>query len=123
MSSRVPSLQLIFSLDRKYHKNMFIMSEKRARLENAVILIVKGDAIKATPSRQVMFMKQLPTMLPNARSKCPFLTELKLVASSGMLVPKATIVAPMTRGGAPSLVAIKEADSMMENAPATTAAE
>ena len=69
-----------------------------------------------------MLMKQLPTMLPKARLKWPFLAELMLVVSSGMPVPKATMVAPMTTGGTPALAAMKEAESTMKKALATTAA-
>ena len=64
------------------------MSENIAKSENAAMSTLKGDAIKATPRMQVTFMKQLPTMLPSAKSKCPFLAEEILVASSGRLVPK-----------------------------------
>ena len=66
------------------------------------------------PRIKVMFMKQLPIMLPNASSKCPFLTAPILVDSSGTLVPKATTVAPMTTGGMPALAARKDADSTMK---------
>ena len=81
---------------------------------------VKGDAISATPRMRVVFMKPLPTMLPSARSKCPFRAELTLVANSGMLVPKATIVAPMTIRGTPMLSAISEEDSTIKNAVVMT---
>jgi hypothetical protein len=43
-----------------------------------------------------------------------------LVTSSGMLVPKATIVAPMTTGGTPALTAMYEAESTMKKALAIT---
>ena len=121
-NSTVPSRQLILSLDRKYHKNRLVISENNAKLENAVMLTAKGDTIKATPRINVMLMKQLPTILPNAKSKWPFLAELILVTNSGMLVPKAIIVAPMTTGGTPALAAMKEAESTMKNALAITPA-
>ena len=82
----------------------------------------RGDAIKATPRMSVMLMKPLPTMLPSAKSKCPFRVELTLVANSGMLVPKAIIVAPITTGGIPTPTAMVEADSTMKNAVAITKA-
>ena len=116
----MPSLQLILSLDRKYHKNRFVISENIAIFENAAMSILKGDAINATPRMRVMLMKQLPTMLPRAKSKKPFRTELTLVANSGMLVPKATTVAPIMTGGTPTLAAMKEEDSTMKNAVAIT---
>ena len=66
-----------------------------------------------------MFMKALPTMLPSARSKCPFLTASTLVASSGMLVPNATIVAPITSSFIPMDLAILVAESTMKYELAT----
>lgn len=51
-----------------------------------------GEETSVTPKMQVTFMKQLPTILPNARSRCPFRVAVMLVASSGMLVPKAMMV-------------------------------
>jgi len=45
-----------------------------------------------------------------------------LVVSSGMPVPKATIVAPMTIGGTLALAAMKDAESTMKKALATTTA-
>ena len=100
-----PSRQPTRSFDRKYHKRRFAISEKMATFEKALTLMLKVEAIRVTPRMQVIFMKQLPTMLPNAMSKCPFLIAPKLVANSGTLVPKATIVAPMTTFGIPTLAA------------------
>jgi hypothetical protein len=45
--------------------------ENITRLENADILTLKVEAVNVTPKMHVVFMKQLPIMLPNARSKCP----------------------------------------------------
>jgi hypothetical protein len=98
----------------KYHKRSFVINEKSATLEKALMLIASDDATKVIPRIKVMFMKQLPTMLPNASSKCPFLMAAKLVDSSGTLVPKATTVAPITTGGMPTLAARKDADSTMK---------
>jgi hypothetical protein len=104
MKSKIaPSRRPILSFDRKYHKRRFAINAKIATFEKALKSILKGDDIKVTPRMQVMFMKQLPTMLPSAKPKCPFLTESMLVASSGMLVPKAITVAPMTSLGMPIL--------------------
>ena len=102
-SRTVPSLQVNFSLDRKYHKRRLVIREKMANLEKAVIFTRRGEATRVTPKIHVMFMKPLPTMLPSARSKCPFRVAAMLVANSGTLVPKATIVAPMMTGGTPTL--------------------
>jgi hypothetical protein len=113
-SKTVPSRRPILSLDRKYHKRRFVINEKIATLEKALITILKGDATNVIPRIKVMFMKQLPITFPNAKSRCPFLTALKLVDSSGTLVPKATTVAPMTTGGMPTLAAKKDEDSTIK---------
>jgi hypothetical protein len=113
-SRTVPSLRPILSFDRKYHKRRFVINEKRATLEKALMLMVRVDATNVIPRIKVIFMKQLPIMLPNASSKCPFLTAPKLVESSGKLVPKATTVAPIKTGGMPTLAARKEADSTIK---------
>ena len=104
-SKTVPSRRPILSFDRKYHKRRFVLNEERATLEKTPMLIVKGDATKVIPRIEVIFMKQLPIILANANSKCPFLTASTLVDNSGALVPKATTVAPMTTGGIPTLEA------------------
>src|SRR3972149_10737205 len=119
-SNRTPSLQLILSLPKKYHKNRLMMSENMTKFEKAAMLTVRGDAINATPRIRVMLMKPLPIMLPSAKSKCPFRAELTLVANSGILVPKATIVAPMTTRGIPALSAMNDDESTMKNAVAIT---
>lgn len=100
------SLQVIFSLDKKYHSNRLATSENMARLENAAMFTFSGEAANVTPKIRVMFMKQLPTMFPRAKSKCPFFAASILVANSGMLVPNATTVAPITTLGMPMLTAM-----------------
>jgi hypothetical protein len=90
-----PSLQVIFSLERKYQRKRLVINENRTRLENAAMSTVNGDDTNETPKMHVMFMKQLPTMFPKAKFKCPFFVALMLVASSGRLVPRAMTVAPM----------------------------
>src|SRR3972149_5072740 len=119
-SNKTPSLQLILSLPKKYHRNRFMISENIAMFEKAAMLTASGDAIKATPRIRVMLMKPLPMMFPSAKSKCPFRAELTAVANSGMLVPKAIIVAPITTRGIPTLTAMKVDDSTMKNAVAIT---
>ena len=63
-SNTVPSRRPILSFDRKYHKRRFVINEKRATLEKALMLIVRDDVIKVIPRIKVMFMNQLPIMLP-----------------------------------------------------------
>ena len=43
-----------------------------AILEKAVMFTFNGEETSVTPKMQVTFMKQLPTILPNARFRCPF---------------------------------------------------
>jgi hypothetical protein len=43
----------------------------------------------------------LPTTLPTAMSRSPLMAAIMLVATSGMLVPAATMVRPMTRSLTP----------------------
>jgi len=73
--------------------------------EKTTMSTLKGAATNVTPKIRVIFIKQLPTMLPSARSGCPFFIESRLVTNSGKLVPIATIVAPITTLGTPTLVA------------------
>ena len=70
------------------------MSENMASLEKADMFTFNGEETNVTPKMHVTFMKQLPIMLPRARSRCPFRVAVMLVASSGTLVPNAIIVAP-----------------------------
>ena len=81
-----------------YHNKVLAIKEKTIRSENADTSTLNGASRKVNPKIKVMFKKQLPMTFPTARSRKPFLTESKLVASSGMLVPKATTVAPTTTG-------------------------
>ncbi len=99
-----------------------MISEKRTGFENAVMLMTDDEAIRATPRMRVILMKHSPMMLPNAKLRSPFLTDDVLVKNAGMLVPKATIVAPITIGGIPTLVAMLEDDSTVKNAATTTTA-
>ena len=68
-NNKTPSLQLILSLPKKYHRNRFMIRENITRFEKAEMLTASGDAIKATPRIRVMLMKPLPTMFPSAKSK------------------------------------------------------
>ena len=110
----MPSRLLTFVFCIMYHKRMLAISEKIIRSENAVTFTLNGASRKVNPKIRVMFKKQLPMTFPTARSKKPLLTESKLVASSGMLVPKATMVEPTMTGGTPALSARKDADSTMK---------
>ena len=86
-----------------YPNTVLDINEKIANFEKAAVSTLNGDSRKVNPKIKVIFIKQLPITFPRARSRKPFLTESKLVASSGILVPKATTVAPTTIGGIPIL--------------------
>jgi hypothetical protein len=55
-------------------------------LEKAIMFTFNGEATSVTPKMQVMFMKPLLTMLPNAISKCPFRVAARVVSLSLYLV-------------------------------------
>ena len=93
---------------------MLEISEKIIKSEKADMFTLRGASSKVNPKIKVMLIKQLPITFPRARSMKPFLTETTLVASSGTLVPKATIVAPTITGGIPEFNAKKDADSIMK---------
>ena len=63
------------------------------------------------PKINVMLIKLLPTMLPKASDECPLKKAFKLKLSSGRLVPKAIMVAPINDSGIPIDSAMTTADS------------
>ena len=63
----------------------------------------------------------LPITFPMARSGLPSSEAPSDTASSGALVPKATIVRPTTSGESPKESAIREAPRTSASAPATRA--
>ena len=58
--------------------------------------IVMGATMAAQPTIRRALKMLLPTMLPTARSGVPFKAETKETKNSGMLVPMAMMVSPMT---------------------------
>ena len=67
-SKTAPSFQPIFSFDKKYDKKTLATNENMIKLVKIAISTLKGAATNVTPKIRVIFMKQLPTMLPSARS-------------------------------------------------------
>ena len=61
-----------------------------------------------------------PTTFPRAISLLPFKAAVTLTASSGALVPKATMVSPIIREGILRRLAIEEAPSTNKSAPLTS---
>jgi len=60
------------------------------------------------PKMSRIFAILLPTILPNAILLSPFKEAAKLTTSSGIDVPNATIVKPMTSEETPNLFASEE---------------
>ena len=61
-----------------------------------------------------------PTTFPMAISLLPFTAAVILTASSGALVPNATIVSPIIKDGIRRRLAIEEAPSTNQSAPFTS---
>jgi hypothetical protein len=122
-SNIAPSLQLIFSLDRKYHKKRLVITENTTKLEKAAATpTFRGEASSGIPKISVVFIKQFPTIFPMAMSKCPFRTKPKLTTSTGTLVPKAMIVEPTVIANIPTLLAMLEAGLVKKKELITTPA-
>ena len=64
-----------------------------------------------------IFRILLPKTLPMVISALPFIAAEILTAASGMLVPIATIVRPITSCGIPNMSAILDALSTNQSAP------
>ena len=106
-----PSLQHILSPLKKYQRKRFEIKLKTAMFVKASMFMVKLAAMRVTPRINVMFRKPLPTIFARARLMLfPFVAS-RLVANSGMLVPNATMVAPITTLGTPRLNAMNVAES------------
>ena len=67
-----------------------------------------------------VFMMLLPTTLPTARSGVPLMAETRLTKNSGIDVPMATTVSPMTICGMFMRCASATAPSVMRSAPQST---
>ena len=61
-----------------------------------------------------------PTTFPMAMSLLPFTAAVILTASSGALVPKATMVSPIIKDGIRKRLAMEEAPSTNQSAPFTS---
>lgn len=82
--------------------------------------IVIGATRAATPTMSRALKILLPTTLPTARSGVPLRAETTLTQSSGMEVPRATMVSPMTIWGTRSRSATATAPSVSRSAPQRT---
>ena len=77
-------------------------------------------ANRVTPRMRVVLKKAAPMMLPNAKLGCPRRMAFTPMVNSGMLVPTATMVAPMTCWETPAVVAIEIAAWTIKLALITT---
>ncbi len=74
------------------------------------VLIFKGTMAADNPKMKRILKILLPIMFPMAMSAVPLKAEKTLTVSSGIEVPKATTVKPITKDGIPITLA-KEAES------------
>ena len=79
---------------------------------------ISGVITALMPRMNSTLKTLLPTTLPTAMSVLPLRTAPTETATSGELVPNATIVRPTTRGEMPSESAILEAPRTSDSAPA-----
>ena len=79
-----------------------------------------GATMAATPTMSNVLKMLLPTTLPTAKSEVPFNADTMLMHSSGMEVPRATMVRPMTISGMFSRWAMATAPSVKRSAPHST---
>ena len=83
--------------------------------------MTSGDASALSPTITSTLKMLLPITLPIARSLFPARTAPIETASSGELVPSATIVSPTTSGVTPNDSAIRDAPRTRLSAPASRA--
>lgn len=78
-----------------------------------------GEIRAVAPATSIRFTIFEPTTFPMAMPFIPFNAEVRLTASSGRLVPNATIVSPITMEGIWKILAIPELPSTKKSAPFT----
>ena len=76
-----------------------------------------GDTKAAHPTMSMALKMFDPTTLPTARSAVPLREEISDMQNSGMEVPMATMVSPMTSCGKPIRSAIPTEPSVSLSAP------
>ena len=109
-------------------KNILFKRPSRKRTKDAQItigisillvsfLITSGKITDETPRIKRMLSMLLPTTLPTERSALPVIAALMLTAASGIEVPIATMVRPITICGILNFFAMLEAPSTKKSAP------
>ena len=87
------------------------------------LILIGGLTIAARPTRRSAFKTLLPITVAIKTSVLPEIREANETASSGALVPKATMVRPMSCLGTLKLEAVDEAPSTSQSAPLTSRAK
>ena len=77
-------------------RTILAMRANGISLRTVVFGMVIGATIAAHPTISMELKMLLPTTLPTAKSDVPLIAETNDTQNSGMDVPKATIVKPMT---------------------------
>ena len=97
------------------------MAKTRSFLTVCFITLI-GATIAATPTMSISLNTLLPTTVPTAISAVPLSADTKLTQNSGIDVPRATTVRPITIWGTPSFEAIPTEPSVSRSAPQSTTA-
>ena len=79
-------------------------------VEKAAMLTSNSERIKTNPRISVMFVTQEPMVSPKLRWGWPSLKAVKQTESSGRVVLKATMLAPITDWEIPVISEITEAE-------------
>ena len=97
----------------------------RLELRPAIVFsagTAKGEIVIAMPLTSTMLNRFAPMTLPSESAPWPLARLVMAVISSGRLVPRATIVSPITLSGTPSAAAIFVPLSTRKRAPIAMAA-
>ena len=123
ITKRIPASSLLISPSRHIINNKAdATSAKGISFLTVVSIIVIGATNADTPTMSKALKMLEPTILPTAKSDVPFNAEIKLTQNSGILVPIATIVNPITICGIFIFSATATAPSVKRSAPHKTRA-
>lgn len=115
-----------FLIPMKNESEIIMRSASVMRMENGKSLYIRdfstfiGAIAHAAPPTKSRFTMFEPTTFPKAIPSTYLIAEVRLTASSGRLVPKETIVRPITTDGILKIRAIAELPSTKKSAPLTS---
>jgi len=118
-----PLVRILISAPEKNTSKLKNRRAREARIVKGISLkivedfAVRGYTIAAAPSISKVLAILEPITFQRASPVCPFIAENIFTKSSGALVPKATIVSPITRDDIPNLFAILDAPLTKKSAP------